>query len=723
MTMIERPALRRLADRMGILAEYVDYKCEHRATSDTTRDALLRALGFEASSEAEALVVLEELESTDRHKILDAVRVVSTASSDSVAIPICLPGHSGDRLEWSISLPSEFGPSSSLEGHCAVDPTRHAAEIVLPNLALGYYNLGITLQSGGWDWKGRQSLIVTPHCCYTVAEKAGNGRLFGIWANLYSVRGDRNWGVGDLGDLKKLVQWTAATGGAFFGLNPLHALRGEYPDISPYRPITRLWRNIVYLDIDAIPELEMCPAVRKRLSAEDWDQKLQQSRSATRIDYDTILHMKRRVLWDLYKTFVHVHGKGQTPRGQEFRRFRDQLHPLWQSALVFLALSDHLAEHNGPKDWRHWPEKFRHPHSPDVTDFAMSNCEKVDFQCYVQFELDRQLRAVAEQTRELGMPIGLYTDLALGTAPDGADAWVFQGQFVHGVSIGAPPDDLGPLGQNWALPPVHPFRLRESGYAYWVHLLRSAFAHAGALRIDHVMGLLRQFWIPDGADGRDGAYVAYPADDLFAILALESTRHKAIVIGEDLGTVPPGFDDLLRRWGILSTRVLYFERDGYGEFRPPTDYSDRALVTANTHDLPPLVGFAEARDIELRRGAGKLPGDAEFAAAKNRRSAECHALVRRLQAEHLCPAGEAPTGVDWVRAAYALLSRTPAPLVGVSLDDLALESEPVNLPGTTPDEHPNWSRRMSISLADLRSSPTAKTILDALADRAFTPPG
>jgi 4-alpha-glucanotransferase len=344
---------------------------------------------------------------------------------------------------------------------------------------------------------------------------------------------------------------------------------------------------------------------------------------------------------------------------------------------------------------------------------------------WVQFELDRQLEAVAARGRRAGLPIGVYQDVALGSAARGSDTWGFPGLFVlDGTSLGAPPDGLAPAGQNWGLPPVHPHALRRDGYRYWTHLLRSAFRHAGALRIDHVMGLFRQFWIPAGRPGSEGAYMRFPADDLLAILALESTRAGAMVIGEDLGTVPRGLPRRLAEAGILSTRVLLFGRDRRGAFRPARSYPERALVGANTHDMVPLAGWTGGRDLTLRRAHGQIGSAAELAGARRERVRAVRALARLLVTAGLWPRDRMPDGCDphFRRAVHAFLCRTPSVLAGIALDDLAGTVEPVNLPGVDLDRHRSWSRRPGLALETLARDPRVGIALAGTAARAWRRP-
>jgi 4-alpha-glucanotransferase len=671
--------LRELADRVGILPEYVDQTgTAVRRTPDATRVAILRAMGLDVSDDARARDALAELEARERAAPLDPVRVRLRGSLGTGRAGLRVPAGVRDEVAWTATLTTENGDVHGAQGRSVPDRKGQIAlelGVVPPE---GYHRLEVSLAAGGVEHAATQTLIVVPPACRKVS------RVFGIFANLYTLRSAGDWGIGDLSTLAALLEWTAAEGGDFVGINPLHALRNRGWEISPYSPVSRLYRNPIYLDPGAaLPELR---AERDALRATD------------RVEYERVIALKRRALEPLHAAGAasddfcgYVEAEGE---------------PLDRFA-TFEALADHF----GHGDWRRWPHPYRDPRSAEVAAFRREHEREVDFHRWLQFRLDRQLGEAAERGRRAGLRIGLYQDLAIGTSACGADIWANPHLFVEGLSIGAPPDEYSASGQNWGLPPLDPRALREGRYEFWVRLLRASLRHAGALRIDHVMGLFRQFWIPEGASGTEGAYVRFPADDLLGILVLEARRHGAVVVGEDLGTVPPEVPPALRRRGILSSRVFYFEqRDG--RFRPASGYEPASLATANTHDMPPLAGFWSGRDIERRREAGEVVGDEAVERARRDRERVKGAMLERLAAEGLLPAAAEPaTGAELRGAVHAFLCKTPAAMVGLNLDDLVGEAEPVNLPGVPCDRFPSWTRRLATPVEALAADPEVRTAL------------
>jgi 4-alpha-glucanotransferase len=373
----------------------------------------------------------------------------------------------------------------------------------------------------------------------------------------------------------------------------------------------------------------------------------------------------------------------------------------------------------GTWSWNEWPEPLRHPGSPEVAVFARANKDRIDFFAYLQWLADEQLGKTKARARAAGMPVGLYNDIAVGVSPASATAWANPGVCLSGVSAGAPPDLFNLPGQNWGLAPLSPLGLRESAYALFAATLRHNMRHAGAVRIDHVMGLKRLFWIPEGALPAQGAYVRYPFADLARVIALESERHRCPVIGEDLGTVPRGFRPAMQRAGLMSCRVLYFERGRDGAFAPPEAYPRPALVSVSTHDLPTIRGFWTCRDVKWRDLLGRFPDEDAHRRARAERERDRVLLLRALQGAGLLPAGIDPErppdepSDELVLAVHRYLAASPGRLLMVQLEDALGEEEQPNLPGAV--EHPNWRRKLGRSLETLGDEPMVARIAEAMA--------
>ncbi|HET6608248.1 MAG TPA: glycogen debranching protein GlgX [Rhodopila sp.] len=516
-------------------------------------------------------------------------------------------------------------------------------------------------------------LTVAPQRCYLPPSLTGGNGRYGITGHLYSLRSAGDQGIGDFTTLARFAAEAAEAGAAVVGLNPLHTMfPHDRSRTSPYQPSDRRYLDPIYIDVSGLPGGEALPAIPGP------------------VDYPTVWARKRAVLKAAF----------QPPASMS-------------SALQRFATFQAIAETLGTSHWAEWPLELRHPDSIGVANFAAEHVDLVAFHAYLQTVAEEQLAAAKHGN---GLSIGFYLDLAVGAAPDGAEAWAAQDFLMPGVSVGAPPDPFSLNGQVWSLPPPNPLAMRRSGYAAFNELLEANMRHAGALRIDHAIGLRRLFLVPDGMRAADGAYLNLNLDEMLAQIALQSHRARCLIVGEDLGTVPEGLSDSLADANVLSYRVLWFERD-HGRFKASSAWKQRAAACVSTHDLPTLVGWWSGADIVERHALGLLP---DAVAAHAERKTEKEAMADRLKAEGLLfstPDLDAPLPEDIAVAVHAFVAATPALLALVQADDLAGEADAVNLPGTD-RERPNWQRRLGPDVATLCHSPMARAILDAMQVRA-----
>ena len=713
--MTESPtALRRLAERAGILPSYVEQSGrEVRHTSDATRVALLAAMGFDASDEERASAALEAWDARESERLVPPVRVALV--EEATHIEVRVPGKRRGPVGWNLAQRMPAGEDVERAGRDTPDE-RGMLRLRLPLVPEpGYHPIRVRLHYESQHPTGEQLLIVVPPSCPSPRDRLGGRKVFGLAVNLYAIRGDQSWGVGDLTDLTRLAEWAATQGAAFVGLNPLHALRNTGGDVSPYSPLSRIYRNPLYLDIHAVPELSEAPAARALVESEETARALAELREARWLDYEGVWTLKSAVLEQLYRAFRTTHLDRGTERARAFRDYLAREGDALDDFATFQALEESLGGSPRERSWHDWPAEFRDPRSAEVAEFRRRNGERVDYHRWLQFELDRQLDHAARAATAAGLSLGLYQDLAIGSSGDGSDAWANQSLLIKGASLGSPPDQYSDNGQDWGLPPINPHALAEQKYSYWIAVIREGLRHGGALRIDHILGLFRQFWIPHGRPGSEGAYVRFPTRDLLGILALEATRAGAIIVGEDLGTVPPEVPATLREWEILGTKVMYFEREDEVGFTPSAEYEEQALTVVATHDHVPIAGFLKGRDVELRRDTGLCTAEAA-ALAMVGRDAERAALVALLQSEGLLLEGE-PDSATICGAVNAFVCATPSLMVALSLEDIVGEEEPVNVPAVGQDAYPSWRRRLAMSLETLMSEPDATGMLGVCGTR------
>lgn len=732
----EEELLRELAECHGITPEYHDIWGQRHETTAQTRRAILEAMGVRVESADAMRHALAERTDAPWRQVCDPVHVIRAEQPPghwSLRMPARELEDQGIVLSWDVRdetgamrQQGGAGPGLRPSSTRTVDGFRHACfELPFPaGLPVGYYDVVVKGVSESRQVDGTWRLIVAPSACYMPPSFQHGHRLWGLAVQLYALRSTRDWGAGDFGALGTFVEWAAKDLRAnLIGLNPLHAINNTSPfEISPYSPLSRLFLNVLYLDVEAIPEYQLSEPAQQMVRDGGFQRGLEALREGAEVDYEQVHAAKRAVLESLWVTFCERHLGGREPNAQDLtpstergQAFADYVAKEGTSLEMF-ALFQTLAEemrrqHPLVWSWREWPEPYRSSRSASVAAFRVTHRARIRFYQYLQWAAAEQLGAVAHRARELGMPVGLYHDLALGSDRNGSDGWVYQEVLALDADCGCPPDAFATQGQNWGLPPPNPVRLRATGYRMFIELIRHNLRYGGALRLDHVMGLFHLFWIPRGMPASAGAYVRYPVEDLLGILALESVRHKAVIIGEDLGTVPSGIRERLSAANILSYRVLYFERTDRGEWNAPETYPPQAVAVVATHDLPTLAAYWSGQDIDLRVRLGLFAGPEDAEQARGERSRDKRRIAQALGAAGLLPPGlteesaaEQPMTPELCRALHLFLARTPSWAVLATLEDLLGETVQTNVPGTV-GVHPNWSRRLTIPLEQLRDDP------------------
>ncbi|MFI7415182.1 4-alpha-glucanotransferase [Streptomyces sp. NPDC049627] len=679
--------LSRLAELHGVATSYQPSADRTVTASAPALTLALAALDVDTGTPAAVRAALTARERQLRERLLPPTVVCWSGTEPEAPAPLpSLPA--GTRLH----IETEQGE------------TRAAADRLPP----GVHRLTATAPDGR---TATSHLVVAPPRLPTPT-----ARSYGLLVQLYSLLSRRSWGMGDLGDLAELAAWAGrALGAGFVQVNPLHAaVPGAPTDPSPYRPSSRRFPDPVHLRVEDVPEFAHVEDRERVRGLLERAGRLREAvlEKGELIDRDAVWEAKREALELVREVPL---GPGRSAAYADFLAREGR------------ALEDHatwcaLAEVHG-SDWLRWPEGLRDPRSPETARARGQLMDRVDFHCRLAWLTDTQLTAAQRAAREAGMPVGIVHDLAVGVHPGGADAWAQQDYFAAGMSVGAPPDAFNARGQDWGLPPWRPDRLAESGYTPYRRLLRALFRYAGALRIDHVMGLFRLWWVPQGQAPTEGTYVRYDAEAMLAILVLEASRAGAVVIGEDLGTVEPGVRETLRSRGVLGTSVLWFERDWDGDGRPlpPESWRADCLATATTHDLPPTAARLTGEHIELRDSLGLLTRPLEQeradAAADTREWLE---LLSRLGLLHGTGGGHG-TGEEEaeIQAVHRFLLHTPARMVGIWLPDGVGDRRPQNLPGTW-DQYPNWrlpiadAEGRAVTLEELAASPRVRALVEVL---------
>ncbi|XVX21222.1 4-alpha-glucanotransferase [Actinomycetota bacterium] len=705
MTGLPEP-LHRLAEAHGVATDYWGWTGEHVEVAAGTIRTVLRALGVDADTDDAVEAALADVDLAPWRRTLPATVVMREGWTPWV--PVHVPHGAGVWLEIVL----EDGQRWYANQVDKVVEPRHfddrlvgEATFELPgNLPLGWHRLVAHVDGAEADPTAEATLIVTPERL-ELPESMRAGRVWGLMDQVYQARSSRSWGVGDLADLADLADWAGRDLGADFVLvNPLHAAEPIAPmEPSPYLPTTRRFVNPIYLRVEDIPEVAYLPA--------DDRARIEELASAARKLTDLPV-IDRDAAWGAkWEALEIVFEAGLT--GRRARSFRDYCETEGEGLLTFATWSA-LAEDYG-LPWTEWPEGLQRPDSPAVAAYREEHADRVEFYCWLQWLLDRQLAQVQADALEAGMSLGVVHDLAVGVHPEGADAWGLADALAQGVTVGAPPDQFNQLGQNWSQPPWRPDRLAALGYAPYRDMLRTVLKDSGGIRVDHIIGLFRLWWVPEGHTAKDGTYVRYDHEAFIGILALEAHRAGAVVVGEDLGVVAPNVRSYLAERGVLGTSIMWFE---WGEDeRPlaPEAYRQLCMTTVTTHDLPPTAGYLTLEHVALRDRLGLLTRPVE-----EERAAE-EAVVGKFR-DLLRERGLVDEGADveeTVAAFHRLIAHTPSQMLGVALPDLVGDRRAVNQPGTN-NEYPNWRVPLSdkdgrpVLLDDITRSKQARRIAEAL---------
>ncbi|WP_256839596.1 4-alpha-glucanotransferase [Ornithinimicrobium faecis] len=677
--------LAELAQGHGVATEFWDWQGNHREVEESTIRAVLEALSVPAADEEQIQAGLVALHEAPWRRVLPPVAVMRAGTAHR--LPVHLPA----KTEFTVRIVLEG------DGVVEVAHTRGAVnkqvdgrtlsqfEVQLPDaLPLGWHTVEVRAQET--STQGASTASPTAHTMPLVVAPAklelpeflqrDGEQAWGVMTQLYAMRSRRSWGTGDLADLADLGAWAAGLGADFALVNPLHAAEPHPPmEPSPYLPTTRRFVNPIYIRVEDVPEVAYLSAAERQLVEWHADD-AQRFNELDFLERDAVWVVKEAALRMVFRQARSVR------RERAFHAFVERE----GQGLVDYAVWAALFGLHGP-DWREWPEQFQDPRGAAVEKFREEHAADVEFHCWLQWILAEQLATVQREVTDTGMRLGIFHDLAVGVHPHGADTWALGDALARKVTVGAPADQYNQLGQDWSQPPWRPDKLAELGYAPYREMIRAVLRDAGGLRVDHVIGLFRLWWIPEGTSAGEGTYVRYDHEAMIGILMLEAHRAGAVVVGEDLGTVEPWVRDYLTESGILGTSILWFERDwdGGGGLVPPENYRELCLATVTTHDLPPTAGYLAGVHVDLRHSLGLLDRSLEEEKAADEAARE--EVLADLRRRGLVREGASVA--EQVEALHRFLGFTASKLIGVSVSDLAQDTRVINQPGTD-EEYPNW---------------------------------
>ncbi len=717
MTITQDHLIAELADLVGFHRDYMNSYGEQVFACSVAQKALLQAMGYDLTDSNSIKSHIQQLQQATWQNILPSTAIIGLEQAEP-HIKVSLAHSDYQTLLWQITTENnqQLKGSYTLSDLDLVEQTtltttkqqknvQHFAKYLLPlpKLEAGYHQLTLTYA----DKQQSCYLIYAPQTCYSTAQAAPY-KMWGIAAQLYSLTSENNWGMGDFADLQQLVVNSAQQEVATIGLNPLHPLFQHNPaHRSPYSPTSRCFLNTLYINVEQIENFKTCIPAQAHYQSHNFQQRLALAKQAKHVDYCAVSALKFEIIELLYQDFIQNELASHSEQAQAFLAFKKSGGEGLAQLALFEALYEYFHQQNPQSyGWTTWPEAYQQADSVAVLTFAKNNQTRINYFIYCQWLAAKQLLKAKQLANENNMPIGLYLDLAVGCDGAGVDVWSAPELYVKGASIGAPPDATNALGQNWGLTPMNPVALQEKGYQPLIKALRSNMQYAGALRIDHILGLMRQYWVAPDMDATQGVYISFPLTDILRIIALESHRNQCVVIGEDLGTMPDGFSELMAKAGLLSYKILFFERESDGHFKAPEHYTAQALNTISTHDLPTLAGWWTGNDLAWRQKLNLYPNTQMAIADEQHRAKDRQLLIKALVEKQLLTPSEvlATQSAQLDRAlsiaVQKFLALAPSHLQLIPLEDLLELVEQVNIPGTI-DEHPNWLQKLPVKLEDL----------------------
>lgn len=720
--------LERLSELVGFCSSYTGTFGEQVFVKDQAREALLSAMGYQLDDNS-LRESISQLENAKWISLLPSSHIVKLEEAHHF-INISIPNNDislvkDGSVHWKIitEIEETLQGNFSLEELCFIDK-REINEVSyvryqlpLPILDEGYHQLTITYN----QITESCPLIYTPIKCYN-PKQASAKKMWGFTAQLYALKSKNNWGIGDFGDLHRFIEVAAEQGAATIGINPLHPLYQNNPaHRSPYSPSSRTFLNPIYINMTAAISLfSGCEQVQSLVKDDEFQKRLIQAKTSELVDYTAVASLKFQVLTLLFEDFCNKNTTTYSDQNQEFTKFKQDHGDNLRQFATYDALYEYfrsIDENN--YGWTSWPLAYQKTDTAEIIEFQKFNAERIEYFCFVQWLAHTQLTDVKTAAKAKNMKVGLYLDLAVGCDGSGLDVWSNQDLYVAGASIGAPPDGMNALGQNWGLTPMSPVALKAKGYQPLVDALRSNMQYSGALRIDHILGLMRQYWVAPNMAANEGMYITFPFDEILRIIALESQRNQCIVIGEDLGNVPEGFSDIMHNAGLLSFKVMFFERWQSGLFKRPELYPEQSVVTIATHDTATLTGWWQGRDLQWRELLNLYPNTEAGEHDRNSRASEREMLLDALNDMQVIDNAKLPSvnpaimSTELSIAVQKYLAAAPSYIQLIPLEDALECNEQVNIPGTI-DEHPNWLQKLPVSIEDFFETDSVKQIVSTM---------